>query len=602
MNAPDVLGPYRLGDLLGRGGMGSVYAGQHVKSGQQVAVKLIAAHVSDEMRFRRRFDAEIETLKRLRHENIVQLIGYGEEQGQLFYSMELVEGESLQKRIRREKRLDWLPTIEIAIQVCSALKHAHDIGVIHRDLKPANLIMTERDQVKLVDFGIAKIFGSSEQTAAGSVLGTADYMAPEQARNEGITTRTDLYALGSVMYAMLTGRPPFKGKNITEVIEKLKRDDPVPLDMVNPDLPEAVVSLVHDLLRKDAGERPPTALAVMNRLKAMRAGLQRERTVDGHVAKTQVKRGSGTAVMLGTPDQSATPANPSARTMHQPGLAPKDQTIEDPSVGATQKREAVDESDQLDKAELETRTHFQTVDHSPAGSKVFSSVGDQEENSLVKALSVTLLIALLVGIIYMAATTMRGPTASGLYNEILAKQNEPEVKQLIDQYLKLFPEHPKAPEVRDMQTRYELEAVVRRLRLKRKLGIEPLTEEEEAFLEAMELRGPDLTKAKQRLEDWLVLFGEDSSAEPDTISNNPPSEQRKQMEKFVRFELRVLDAPTAVKLLDPRLERLQQRIDNSGDAPPEERRKVLESVIELYQDKEWAKPVVQEAKVQLEQL
>ena len=159
MNSPEFLGPYQLGELLGRGGMGSVYAGVHGKSGQRVAVKLISPHVSDEMRFRRRFDAEIETLKRLRHDNIVQLIGYGEEQGQLFYSMELVEGESLQKRVRREKRLEWLPTIDIAIQVCSALKHAHDIGVIHRDLKPANLILTESDQVKLVDFGIAKIFG-----------------------------------------------------------------------------------------------------------------------------------------------------------------------------------------------------------------------------------------------------------------------------------------------------------------------------------------------------------------------------------------------------------------------------------------------------------
>ena len=153
MNSPTFLGPYRLGEILGRGGMGSVYQGVHEKSGEKVAVKLISPEVADEMRFRRRFDAEIETLKRLRHDGIVRLIGYGEEEGQLFYSMELVEGEPLQKRIRRLKRLDWKSTIDISIQICAALKHAHDIGVIHRDLKPANLLLTQDDTVKLVDFG-----------------------------------------------------------------------------------------------------------------------------------------------------------------------------------------------------------------------------------------------------------------------------------------------------------------------------------------------------------------------------------------------------------------------------------------------------------------
>ena len=180
MDSPEFLGPYRIGKVLGRGGMGTVFSAVHEKTKEPVAVKLIADHVADEMRFRRRFDAEIKTLKRLRHPGIVQLIGYGEEKGHLFYSMELVEGETLQKRIRREKRLGWMLTLDIAIQICAALKHAHDFGVIHRDLKPANLIMTHDDKVKLVDFGVAKIFGSGEHTAVGSVMGTADYMAPNR--------------------------------------------------------------------------------------------------------------------------------------------------------------------------------------------------------------------------------------------------------------------------------------------------------------------------------------------------------------------------------------------------------------------------------------
>lgn len=271
----EFLGPYRIGKQLGRGGMGSVYEAAHERTGEKVAVKLIAQHIADEPRFRRRFDDEVKTLQRLRHNGIVRLIGFGEEDGQLFYSMELVEGESLQSRIRRDKKLDWRVVIDISIQICSALKHAHDIGVIHRDLKPANLILTNDDTVKLVDFGIVKVFGNSEQTAPGSVLGTADYMPPEQATGIAATQRTDLYALGCVMYAMLTGRPPFTGKTVTEVIESLKRDRPVPLDLVNPDLPEALVELVHQLLEKDPADRPPTALAVMNRLKAMRRAATR---------------------------------------------------------------------------------------------------------------------------------------------------------------------------------------------------------------------------------------------------------------------------------------------------------------------------------------
>ncbi len=122
-----------------------------------VAIKVIAPGVADSMRFRRRFAAEIETLTRLTHPNIVKAIGFGEEQGLLFYSMEFVDGHSLQDHLRQYKRLDWTEVIEIGIEVSAALKHAHDIGIVHRDLKPANLMLTRDGHVKLTDFGIAKL-------------------------------------------------------------------------------------------------------------------------------------------------------------------------------------------------------------------------------------------------------------------------------------------------------------------------------------------------------------------------------------------------------------------------------------------------------------
>ncbi len=194
--------------------MGAVYKGLHAKSGEAVAIKVISPGVANQLRFRRRFNAEIETLMRLRHPNIVQLVGVGEEQGLLFYVMEFVDGHSLHDHLRQYKRIDWTEAIQIGVDVTAALKHAHDLGIIHRDIKPANLMVNKEGRIKLTDFGIAKLFGSTDMTAAGSVIGTADYMPPEQAEGKGVTVRSDLYSLGSVMFALLSGRPPFAGKSV----------------------------------------------------------------------------------------------------------------------------------------------------------------------------------------------------------------------------------------------------------------------------------------------------------------------------------------------------------------------------------------------------
>jgi eukaryotic-like serine/threonine-protein kinase len=170
------LGPYVVGRKIGKGGMGSVYEAVDQKSGQRVAVKALAPALAMAEGFRERFEAEIESLKKLQHEGIVRLLGYGEHEGILFYSMELVEGPSLEQEINRGRLFDWNETLSIAVQVCRALKHAHDHGVVHRDIKPANLLLTPDGRVKIADFGIARLFGSTQLTTAGGVLGTADYM------------------------------------------------------------------------------------------------------------------------------------------------------------------------------------------------------------------------------------------------------------------------------------------------------------------------------------------------------------------------------------------------------------------------------------------
>ncbi len=271
----DYLGPYKVERTLGRGGMGTVYKGVHAKSGEAVAVKVIATGIANSSRFRRRFAAEVETLKRLKHPHIVQLVGYGEEQGLLFYSMEYVDGQSLHTHLRQHKKLSWQEVIQIGIETTGALKHAHDIGIIHRDLKPANLMLNKSGQIKLTDFGIAKLFGSTDMTAAGSVLGTADYMPPEQAEGKPVTIRSDLYSLGGVLYALLAGTAPFGGKSIPEVLYAVRYNSVPDLRERASHVPKELAELIHQLLEKDPQRRPPTALVVGNRLKSLLAGLNR---------------------------------------------------------------------------------------------------------------------------------------------------------------------------------------------------------------------------------------------------------------------------------------------------------------------------------------
>ena len=610
MSTPKFLGPYRIGETLGRGGMGSVFKAIHEKSGDEVAVKLISSNLADEMRFRRRFNAEVETLKRLRHEGIVSMIGYGEQDGQLFYSMELVDGEPLQKYIRRSKRLDWNETIDFSIQICAALKHAHDIGVIHRDLKPANLMLTKDKKIKLVDFGIAKLFGFGEQTLAGSILGTADYMAPEQATNSGITLRTDLYALGSVMYAMLAGRPPFKGKRITQVIDALKREKPVPLDMVNPDLPEALVELAHQLLEKNPMDRPPTALATMNRLKAMRAGLLKQQTMTGKGSTTSdnaIVRPSGHTAgsdsWSGDHEHETTDEPPTGRrtrpssdearqgqTANVPVPGKNDATI----VGARLNTvKTVNESSTSDDTPSGRNTHFQTVDQSSGESGVFRHEDPTPPSSWVQGLSIALILAALAFGAFLVYVGGKNPSADELYDEIVsitATQRMAEARPQIDKFMKLFPEDERFDEVKVMDISLQFSGVVRRLQLQSKLPGKTLDAHEQAFLSAIELRDQDSEAARKKLAQWLDVFV-DSTTHAD--------DERKEMAELVQFEIERLDRRGPVLSNDNRGRELMARIRTAEELEPEEREALLKGIVDLYSSESWAEAAVTAAKERL---
>ena len=606
----EFLGPYRIGETLGRGGMGTVYHAVHETTKEPVAVKLIAAHVADEVRFRRRFDKEVKTLQRLRHEGIVRLIGFGEEQGQLFYSMELVEGELLQARIKRRKKLDWKATIDISIEICSALKHAHDIGVIHRDLKPANIILTKNDHVKLVDFGIAKIFGDGEQTLFGSVLGTADYMAPEQTTSSGITVRTDLYALGSLMYAMLTGRPPFSGKSTTEVIESLKRDRPVPLDIINPELPEALTDLVHQLLEKDPADRPPTALAVMNRLKAMRAGLQRAQTMLSQESPTEIESDSSigsdtdpsgiksrsdhatdvteepTAIRQSAPVESNTGQASSAAMGDDASGGPTTPT----EVSDTRKSKTVPpggvRKETLKETGKETRhnsTHFQTVSDPTLPTSTLVGVSDGK-SVWSHWMGVAVMLTLLLVGVAILVVAMRPPTADQLY--LAATQNEDLGAR--KSFITRFPEDPRIVEVRDLYMSDQARVALNRLSAQERLGVKPLLAAEVGFMAAMQGREQSPRESSERIQQWLNAFNNEANRRDPNL--NPLI----QLAEYEQARLARIDPSGS---LDLRVTELMKEIEAAEQLDDRaEANKRLQGIIETFEDQDWASPAVERAR------
>ena len=263
---PARIGPFQILEKIGSGGMGNVYLGRQDETGRLVAVKVLSAALAREGGFVDRFNREIDAMRKLKNPHIVELFESGVEGENYYYSMEYVAGETLMSLMRREKRIPWQKAFEIAIQVCQALKAAHDAGIIHRDLKPSNLLVSPEGAVKLTDFGVAQVFASDRLTVTGGIIGTAEFMSPEQAQGKRAGKQSDLYSLGAVMYAMITGRTPFVGATAIEVIQKHKFglfDRP---RLFVPDLPIRVDETVCRLLEKEPEKRFPDALVLLRHL------------------------------------------------------------------------------------------------------------------------------------------------------------------------------------------------------------------------------------------------------------------------------------------------------------------------------------------------
>lgn len=261
---------YLLISRIAAGGMGEVWRARDELLGREVAVKILRSHIHADPTFLERFRNEARITAALADPGVAQIFDYGEENDLAYLVMELVHGEPLSAVLGRNGALGAEVTLDVVHQTAKALHAAHSAGIIHRDIKPGNLLVTPDGVIKVTDFGIARALEAAPVTQTGTVLGTAQYVSPEQAQGFVLTPSTDLYSLGVVAYECLAGRTPFQGDNQVAIALQHLNEAPPPLGA---DVPAPVRDFVLALLAKEPGQRPPSALSVANRAYVLRESL-----------------------------------------------------------------------------------------------------------------------------------------------------------------------------------------------------------------------------------------------------------------------------------------------------------------------------------------
>src|SRR5271167_4902634 len=260
-------GRYRVLSRLGSGGMAEVYLAEDQLLGRQVAVKVLHHHFAEDQEFVERFRREASSAAALSHPNIVAIFDRGEWNGTYYIAMEYVAGRSLKTIVREQGALDPAAAIDIVVQILRGARFAHRRGVVHRDLKPHNVIVDEEGRARVTDFGIARA-GASDMTLTGSIMGTAQYLSPEQAQGQAVSAASDLYSVGVILYELLTGVVPFEGETAVAIAFKQVSAEPLPPSALNPALPATLDAIVLRALAKDPAHRYTDAeefIAVLQR-------------------------------------------------------------------------------------------------------------------------------------------------------------------------------------------------------------------------------------------------------------------------------------------------------------------------------------------------
>ncbi len=270
-----IAGRYEIIEELGQGGMGKVYRVEDKKIGAEIALKLIRSDISADRKTIERFSHELKTTRMISHRHVCRMFDLGEDKGTYFITMEYVPGEDLKTLIRMSRRLEAATAISIARQVCDGLAEAQRLGVVHRDLKPSNIMIDKEGNARIMDFGIARSLQTKGITGTGVIIGTPEYMSPEQAETAAVDSRSDIYSLGVILYEMITGRVPFDGDTALAVIMRHRAEKPRDPREFNPQIPESLSRLILKCLEKEPERRYDSVLDVARDLDAALAGIDR---------------------------------------------------------------------------------------------------------------------------------------------------------------------------------------------------------------------------------------------------------------------------------------------------------------------------------------
>lgn len=610
------LGPYRIERQIGKGGMGAVYTatyeGTGAGAGTRVAIKALAPQLAMEDGFRERFEAEIESLKKLRHEGIVRLYGYGEQDGNLFYSMELVEGTSLEEEINKGRRFDWQETLQIGIQVCRALKHAHDHGIVHRDIKPANLLLTKDGRIKIADFGIARLFGGSQLTTAGGVLGTADYMSPEQADGRPVTEKCDQYSLGGVMYALLAGRPPFRAKSMPEMLQMQRFAEPDPVRRYAPETPEQVGRLIDQLLAKDPENRFPNVLVLSRHMEAMEKALSRPAPVPADSDEIEVDWATEPA----KPGVTAVMRNDVTSEFDAPMMLHGEATVgaEDIYGAPTidQPEEPVIAPASVTPAKSPSTiprpsgTRFTTVDEEAQRHK-----RQEEEESHVALIARWIaLVVLLGGMAWGGWRLLRPATADELFHSITAtvdREGDSDLRLIeteLTEFMERFPDDPRAGELANYVDQLEFQRLERKARVQGRVpGAKDIGPIQQLYMEA--LASTQVEQSAAKLSDLIDLYDPlGVTANGEVATGNDRSALTADDRKWLvlaRQELAKLknQSDEEAKEQLPAVKERMAAAEVVAGVRPEQAKLMYRAIIRLYGDKPWAAAEVKQAREKL---
>jgi serine/threonine-protein kinase len=537
--------------------------------------------------------------------------------------MELVEGVSLEDELKAGRRFNWREVTSIAIQLSLALKHAHDHGIVHRDIKPANILLYGDDRVKLADFGIARLFGTTQLTTAGGVLGTADYMSPEQADGRPVTARCDQYSLGGVMYALLAGRPPFLAKNLPQMLQLQRFAKPEPVRRYAPDTPEQLERVIMQLLSKNPAERFPNTQVLARHLQALVNALSRPASDDFALAGEQpVTDATDDAVNLLAAELTQlelepqpkraidsvkkTPVEKPLTTRSQDALTlAADEQLTSQSDGAALNRSPPAPAAKA-RPVAERPAHFTTVEEDEMRRRA-----EAQRSWIVVAVQLAALAAVLAGMGGVAVYLSRPPSADELYRTITARRvvaDEASVattEREINEFLERFSSDPRAAKVAGYRDEILLDKAERRLQRDARGGSadRPLLPVERLYLQAVSAEATAPSEAVSALQSIIDLYADKAPAD-DAQDNVNGQGRASVVVRLARRRLAKLQIDIA-KERDVQLAEIRERIETASrlaDSEPQRAAAMYRAIIDLYEHDSWAADAVGEARERLEKM